>query len=158
MAKKSYVERTIDELIKRGHDRRHIAIVEKFIRTGCGPNSGGFKRDLFGFLDIVLLDKINVQTVGVQVCGQDWSPHVHKLRGERAARCLDWLDVGNTIQLWGWRKIGGKYTPRFEQVNEAWVLNGRSRDEVFAPPVVECEPVKGAIVAPPLSEQTLVEW
>jgi len=155
VAKKSYVERTIDELIKQGHGRKQIAIVEKFIKTG--PN-GGFKRDLFGFLDIVLLDKINVRTVGVQVCGADWSSHVHKLRGERAARCLDWLDVGNAIQLWGWRKIQGKYTPRFLDIDEAWVLNGRDRDAVFNPPVEQDAPITGVAMAPPLAQQTLVEF
>ena len=158
MAKgKSHLERTISYLIEHeGHDRAHIAKVEQYIQ-GRGAHHG-FKRDMFGWCDLVLLDKQQHRTVGIQVCGSDWSPHVKKLRGERAARCLDWLDVGNAIELWGWRKLKNRWTPRIELIEEAWVLNGRTRNDVFNPPVVEDVKVEGAIVAPPLEEQVLVEW
>ena len=75
--------------------------------------------DLFGFADLLAFDGGN--TVLIQVCGEDFAPHVKKMLGaiqegetaEDAQRRVDyakrWLtDPNRKIELWGWRKLKNK--------------------------------------------------
>jgi hypothetical protein len=78
----------------------------------------GQRKDLFGIFDILAVD--TVVTLGVQVCGADFSSHVKKMTEEKREMLLQWL--GNPLRmalLIGWRKVkakkGGKqmvYRPR----------------------------------------------
>jgi hypothetical protein len=102
----SYVQRTMRELRNQG---RVCAIVEKF-----NPYVGqhGIRQDLFGIIDVLALDPER-GVVGVQVCGQDWQPHIKKLIEERTQETWDWLATpGTVLELHGWRKVkkkrGGK--------------------------------------------------
>ena len=58
------------------------------------------RKDLFGIIDIVALH--NKKTIGIQVCGADWSSHIKKIKASPFA--LDWIEAG---ELWliGWRKL-----------------------------------------------------
>ena len=101
----------------------HCEIVERF-----NPYAGKFgqRKDLFGFLDIIAIDKDNDRIIGIQACGTDFTPHKRKMLTEATpdirAIAIDWLKAGAGIQLWGWRKVlakkGGKqktWQPRIEE-------------------------------------------
>ena len=56
-------------------------------------------------MDILVLDPIK-GFIGVQVCGEDWQPHVTKMTEEKSQECHDWLSTpGGRLELWGWRKV-----------------------------------------------------
>ena len=103
-------QRTLRELKNQG---RVAAIVEKwnpFVRRGDGGK--GIRQDLFGFIDILALCPER-GVVGIQCCGQSFSPHLKKMLSERTEMLLAWLETpGTGVELWGWRKIkvkrGGK--------------------------------------------------
>ena len=64
--------------------------------------------DLFGFCDVLCLD--GERTVAVQACGADYQEHVRKIH--ECYYVVPWLEAGNEIQIWSWRKYlkkrGGK--------------------------------------------------
>ncbi len=98
----SYVQRTMRELKNQG---RVCAIVEKF-NAFVGPH--GIRQDLFGIIDVLALDPER-GVVGVQVCGQDWQPHITKMTEERHQETYDWLSTpGTVLELHGWRKVKKK--------------------------------------------------
>jgi hypothetical protein len=78
----------------------------------------GKRNDMYGFADIIAID--NGLTLAVQVCGADFSSHVHKMTEERKEAVVAWLACPNRrVFLIGWRKVkvkrGGKqmvYRPR----------------------------------------------
>ena len=99
--------------LKLLRDRGFLAeVVERWI-------PGGFvRRDYMGIIDIVAIN--DLQTVGIQSCGQAWSDHVKKIQGEGAAAARAWLACpARKLILIGWRplkvKRGGvakRYAPR----------------------------------------------
>jgi len=67
----------------------------------------GKRNDMYGFADIIAID--SDLTLGVQVCGQDFSSHVTKLTVERAAEVMAWLECpSRKVLLVGWRKLKAK--------------------------------------------------
>lgn len=98
-------------------------IAERWIQFGPkdprrGKFGNGFRKDLFGFIDIVAIfpDCIGA----IQSCGQSFAAHDKKiLENEFAPR---WLWTDNRILLYGWRKLvkkkGGKlkvWKPRIKE-------------------------------------------
>jgi len=106
MAGLSPTQRTLREQRKLG---RVCGVVERWIPIG---SVGGFRKDLFGILDLIALDPIR-GVVGIQSCGNSWSEHVKKMTEEKHQECVDWLSTpGTRLELWGWRQVkvkrGGK--------------------------------------------------
>lgn len=104
----SATQRTLKAMREQG---RIVDICEKWVRNPVAPG-GGFRKDLFGFLDLIILDPA-YGIVGVQSCGQSFSAHIHKMTdSECTGNVIEWLKCGGHIELWGWRKVklkrGGK--------------------------------------------------
>ena len=89
--------------------------VERWIPTG---GKTGFRKDLFGFIDIIAIDALSI--VAIQSCGQSYAEHERRiLDSDCTANVLEWLKAGGRVQVWGWRKVklkrGGKamrWSPR----------------------------------------------
>ena len=89
------IERTLKELKEANF---LVSKVEHFnAHAGC-------RQDLFGFIDILAVHP-RYGTIGVQVCGSDWAPHIEKMTVELRERLLLWLAGGNRCILVGWRKL-----------------------------------------------------
>ncbi len=97
--KTSYVMRSLEWLRKQGV---HYSVASWF---------SGYDRkrhDLLGVFDYVAFfpdwdGKHKYKLVGVQVCGQDFQPHVRKINSSMNARM--WCESGNDILLIGWREL-----------------------------------------------------
>ena len=92
-------------------------MVERWIRNPKHP-AGGFRRDLFGFADILAFKPDSPETMLVQSCGSDFAAHKRKIK--EAPLASEWLRH-HKIMLIGWRKLkkkrGGKqmvWRPRIE--------------------------------------------
>ena len=92
-------------------------IVERWIPIPSHPG-GGKRRDLFGIIDILVLEDNGV--IGVQSCGASFSEHNKKIL--ESPMSLRWLECGNKLMLIGWRKIlktrGGRlkvWSPRIKE-------------------------------------------
>ena len=100
-------QRTMRALRERGCI---CAVVEKWNQFG-GPH--GIRQDLFGIIDILILDP-EKGVIGIQACaGSGNKAHYRKLTEERAQETTDWLNTpGTSLEIWAWRKIkkvhGGK--------------------------------------------------
>ena len=90
---------------------RIVDVCERWIRNPKHPG-GGFRKDLFGVLDIICLDP-EFGIVGIQSCGQSFKAHIDKITdSECTENVIEWLKAGARLELWGWRKLklkrGGK--------------------------------------------------
>ena len=109
-------------------------ITERWIKNPKHP-AGGFRRDCFGFIDILALaahGKTGI--IGVQSCGQNFAEHNRKILKNPLA--LEWLKKGggvSCIMLISWRKIlknrKGKlraWTPRIKEyrIEDFWIQEG----------------------------------
>ena len=92
-------------LAKLREDGYLAEVVEKYVRTG----KGGFRKDLFGFLDIVGLK--GTETLGVQCTSRAHVRNrVNKIEHEDHAVALAALrEAGWTIQVLGWDKKDGHW-------------------------------------------------
>jgi len=119
MAGLSPTQRTLRALRNEG---RICDIAEKWIATPYSKIPG-FRKDLFGFIDIVALCP-EKGILAIQSCGQSWSQHVGKIMdSEATVNVIEWLKCGGSFQLWGWRKVkmkrGGKamvWRPRMANI------------------------------------------
>lgn len=73
----------------------------------------GKKLDLYGCIDVVVMDD-HPGLLGIQATsGTNSSARIKKIRTERADMARAWLERGNRLQVWGWRKfvkpIKGRY-------------------------------------------------
>lgn len=64
----------------------------------------GVRQDLFGFIDLIAIHP-RYGTIGIQVCGKDWSSHIKKLTGQRREALILWLASGSRCILVGWRQL-----------------------------------------------------
>lgn len=122
----SYVQRTLRTLESQGR----ISWI-----TETWNHHAGIRQDLFGIVDILTLDPVR-GFVGVQVCGQDWQPHVTKMTEEKAQECFDWLSTpGGKLELWGWRKVKKR------------LANGKKgQAEIWAPRIADVLLKDGVII------------
>jgi hypothetical protein len=102
-------QRTLKQLRSLGYS---CGIVERFNKF-IGPH--GIRQDLFGIIDIIAIK--TGETLGVQSCGSAFSEHDKTIF--KSENTIKWLQAGNRLELWGWRKIkkerGGKkmiWSPR----------------------------------------------
>ena len=78
-------------------------VVERWLPIPDHP-AGGLRKDLFGFIDLVVLDGIG-GTVGVQATStSNLSHRLRKIRDECFPAAYRWLKEGNRIEVWGWAK------------------------------------------------------
>ncbi len=113
-------ERTLQVLKKEG---AYCDIVERFIKD-AGPlkftyvngkkmgKRTGVRKDLFGIIDIIALYPNRTKVCGVQSCGQAFSEHKKKILSNFYS--VPWLRYAD-LELWGWRKLKGKWTPRIHR-------------------------------------------
>jgi hypothetical protein len=121
MAKISATQRTLRHLRAMG---RLVDIAEKWTIAPRHP-AGGFRKDLFGFIDLIALDPER-GIVAIQSCGQSFKAHLdNMLDGPATENIIEWLKSPSQphIELWGWRKVklkrGGKamiWKPRIREI------------------------------------------
>jgi len=80
-------------------------IVERWLPIPGIPG-GGKRQDLFNILDIIAIAP--GRTIGVQSCGQSFAAHLKTLTEDRAEESRAWIEAGNELELWGWRKLKAK--------------------------------------------------
>lgn len=78
--------------------------------------------DLFNCIDLVAIRSDRLGVMGIQVCGTDVTPHIHKiLKGETKQKIKKgelvtiavppnpylktWLEAGNPFFIWSWRPL-----------------------------------------------------
>jgi hypothetical protein len=95
---------TIDALQRRGC---HVATVERY-----DPRSRR-NFDLFGFIDVLAIDLVSMQIVGIQATTRtNFSHRLKKIRAtEHRQIALDWLRTGNSLQLWAWGCLANESSP-----------------------------------------------
>jgi len=97
-------------------------VCEKWIPNPKHPG-GGFRKDLFGFIDIIALTEDGI--MAVQSTGSDFAGHMRKITYDKAFEVAAWLRCpGTSLMLIGWRKVkkvrGGKqmiWKPRIAMIN-----------------------------------------
>lgn len=108
MAGATPTQRTLSELKKRGWP---AAVVEKWVPMSTAfyagddakPSRGGFRKDVWGFIDILVLDGLP-GSLAIQACGATgFAEHLRKIDGIEEVRT--WLRAGNRLELWSWRKV-----------------------------------------------------
>ena len=88
------------------------------------------KHDLFGFIDYIAI--CDTETLGVQICGADFSSHIKKLTVERCDSVIRWLRCPTrTVVLIGWRKlkVGKKAVEYKPRVMDFWLEGDELRWE-----------------------------
>lgn len=98
----SPTQRTLKELREAGY---LAGVVEKWIPA----KAGGFRKDLFGFIDIIAVN--DNETLAVQACsggtktsGGDEMVRVTKIMQEKGREAAIWLRGPNRrIEVWGWK-------------------------------------------------------
>lgn len=115
----SPTQRTLRALREIG---RIVANTEKWVINPRHPG-GGFRKDLFGFIDVEALDPER-GIIGIQSCGSNFAGHYKKITdSECTENVIEWLKCGGKLELWGWRKVklnrGGKamrWKPRIQEI------------------------------------------
>ena len=115
----SPTQRTMRALRDQG---RIVDVCERWIVNPKHPG-GGFRKDLFGFIDLIVLDP-EQGIVAIQSCGQSFAEHLRKITDSECTEyVIEWLKCGGRLELWGWRKLklkrGGKamrWTPRIKEI------------------------------------------
>ena len=96
------------------------------------------RSDLFGFLDIVVLDLDSLRILGIQCTTADnAAARVKKITGERGTIARHWLTCGGIIEVWGWREYkktamggewrGKRWRPRIVTVSVADLTTGQKK-------------------------------
>ncbi len=127
MASMSTAARTMKEVRKQG---RTVDMAQRWVVVPGHP-AGGFRKDLFGFIDLVVLDPTQ-GIIGVQACGADFKAHQRTIKDSKVTEnALEWLACGGKVELWGWRKVkvkrGGKamiWSPRIEIITADDIKGG----------------------------------
>ena len=112
-------QRTLRELRRQG---RIVDVCERWIVNPARPG-GGFRKDLFGFIDLIVLDP-EQGIVAIQSCGKSFKAHLDKILDSEVTEYVrEWLLCKGSLELWGWRKVklkrGGKamrWRPRVKQI------------------------------------------
>jgi hypothetical protein len=122
-----HTQRTLKYLREAGYV---CDVTERFLSYA---GKYGQRKDTFGFMDILCFHVEKKETLAVQSCSTLWGEHFNKILANELA--LKWLQAGNQIELFGWRKLkvkrGGKamrWQPRiyrftlkdFEAIGGVW--------------------------------------
>ena len=117
----SATQRTLRELRAQG---RIVDVCERWMINPRHP-AGGFRKDLFGFIDLIALDPER-GIIAVQSCGQSFAAHLRKITDSECTEfVIEWLKSPSQpkLELWGWRKVkkvkGGKamvWRPRIKEI------------------------------------------
>lgn len=100
MAGVSPTENTLKELRKRGY---RAAVVERW-----NPHAR-IRHDLFGFVDVLAVGPDG--TIAVQATSySNISARVRKITEECLEALTDVREAGWTVEVWGWRKVGNRWT------------------------------------------------
>lgn len=117
MAKTTYTQRTLAELRKRGYK---CEVVERWMTfTGRTDGStdgdgrakgGGYRRDLFKFIDIIAITPEGILAVQSTSHAQ-LSAHRRKIvhTDEIRDNAIAWMTSGALFKLWGWQKVGNRW-------------------------------------------------
>lgn len=74
------------------------------------------RQDLFGGIDLVVLDD-QPGVLGIQATSDsNVAARVTKLTGLLEGALGVWLRRGNRLQVWGWRKVKGRWTARYVEL------------------------------------------
>ena len=75
------------------------------------------RQDLFGFVDLVVVDDQPGVLAVQATSGSNVASRLAKIRGLDTAAPARWLQAGNRIEVWGWRKAAnGRWQLRRERV------------------------------------------
>jgi hypothetical protein len=115
----SPTQRTLRELRAIG---RLVDVCERWMINPRHP-AGGFRKDMFGFLDLIALDAER-GIIGIQSCSTDYKAHFDMIMdSDKTENVIEWLKCGGKLELWGWRKLklkrGGKamrWRPRIREI------------------------------------------
>ncbi|HMG21767.1 MAG TPA: hypothetical protein VK607_10635 [Kofleriaceae bacterium] len=130
----SPTQRTLDLAKRMGW---MAGVVERWIGPPDKPRLRKL-RDLFGFIDIVIVDYDHQGALGIQATGETSSGNVSnriaKIQGECLERARRWLCAGNRLEVWGWAKRGAREKKRWRVrvVRFSWTITGPLK-------TVECE-------------------
>jgi hypothetical protein len=117
MAKTTYTQRTLAELRKRGYT---CEVVERWMTfTGRTDGSmdddgrakgGGYRRDLFKFIDIIAMTPEGILAVQSTSHAQI-AAHRRKIMHTPDIRdnVIRWQASGGLFKLWGWQKVGNRW-------------------------------------------------
>lgn len=71
------------------------------------------RKDLFGFLDLVVMDDkgglLGIQATSDESGGNSGA-RMEKISNE--PRAVEWLRRGLRLEVWGWRKLRGRWRPK----------------------------------------------
>lgn len=93
----SSTQRTIKAMRDQG---RICGIVERFLAYA---GKYGKRQDLFGFIDIIVLDP-ETGIIAIQSCSSGFKAHIRKMTEEKNEALYEWLKHAE-VELWGWRKV-----------------------------------------------------
>ena len=104
----SPTQRTLTRLRREGY---FAQVVERF------NAHAKVRQDLFGFVDVVAVHPSAGRVLLVQATSHpNVSARVRKIVGERAAEARACLDYGLVVEVWGWRKVGRRWTATVRQI------------------------------------------
>ena len=108
MAKTTPTQRSLKRLRDRGYTAE---VVERFVRTehkGAQGKvkAGGFRKDLFGFCDIIAVHPLVAGTTYIQTTdGSSLSKRITKAFAEKGEAVRAVLRAGNRVAFHGWRQL-----------------------------------------------------
>lgn len=130
----SPMKRTLEVLRAQGYI---VQVVEYF-------NYFSKKRvDLFGVIDAVAVRRDESGVFGIQVTDEHVGDHKAKMEAEERVRV--WLQAGNRLELWSWRKLGKMGKRKLWKLrairaeigadgNLAWIELGEKDEDEVGPP------------------------
>ncbi len=89
----SPMQRTLTEIKKNGLKYWKVETWQPWVKR---------RVDLFNIIDVLVLD---AGIIGVQVCGNDFAAHKHKILEQEKENTFAWLSAGGLLEVWGWRKL-----------------------------------------------------
>ena len=90
--------------LKRCKDNGWIAAVSEHWQAIPNHPGGGVRKDLFGFIDVVVLAGGKILAVQA-TSGATGASRVKKIRDECNNQAVAWLECGGVIEVWAWRKL-----------------------------------------------------
>ena len=126
MAGTSYTQRSLAHLRKQGY---RAEVVERWMPFTATQNTaegdgraqgGGYRRDLFKFIDIIAITPSGILAVQ-STSKQQLAAHRRKIvhTDEIRDAVIDWLVCGAHFRLWGWVKVGARWQVTEQELDVA---------------------------------------